>query len=237
MVNRKVYFNDFATFMVVIIVGSLIVGAIEGINIGRNVKTYDTYSEEVAPGDYIMFTFKINEGARMYLDLRADNGSYNNDAKVIFSIMRSYDFEEWIIAGSPVPGILNSTFYYDDSYVNINNLGVSSESYYYFIVYNNNSYIIETTVNVTIVPWGHIIASGIMAVLLLFGSSSLGIRSIHVTNYNAIQEKKSPGNENEDTPETQPSAAERKDGVFCQSCGAPLTLKDKRYCPQCGASV
>ena len=76
-----------------------------------------------------------------------------------------------------------------------------------------------------------------MAVLLLFGSTSLGMRFIYVTAHNAKQEKRSSGTENEDAQVAQPSRAEQKDGVFCQSCGSPLTPKDNRYCPQCGASV
>lgn len=236
MVNRKTYFNDFAIFMMVLIVGSLITGAIEGINIGRNVKTYYTFNEEVAPGDYILFNFEINEGARIYIDFDAENLSID-DADVIFSIMRDYDFELWVTANSTEPGILNSTIYYDDSRVNANNLQVPHDDNYHFIIYNTNPYDVEVNIDVTIVPWGHIIVAGIMAVLLLFGSTGLGIRILHVTVYNAKQEKRTSGNVSEDTSEPEPSTTDRKDGVFCQSCGSPLTPKDTRYCQQCGASV
>ena len=237
MVSKKVYFSDFASFMVVLIVGSLIVGAIEGINIGRNVKSYDTYNEEVTPGDYMIFNFKINEGARLYINYDAENLSTFYGADIIFSVMNDNYFELWVNAGNPEPDILNSTFYYEDAYVNINNLQVPREDTYYFVVYNNNSFDVDISVHVTIIPWGHIIAAGIMAVLLLFGSTSLGMRFIHVTAHNAKQEKRSSGTENEDAQVAQPSRAEQKDGVFCQSCGSPLTPKDNRYCPQCGASV
>ena len=106
----------------VLIVGSLIVGAIEGINIGRNVKSYDTYNEEVVPGDYMIFNFKINEGARLYINYDAENLSTYDGADIIFSVMNDNYFELWVNAGNPEPDILNSTFYYEDAYVNINNL-------------------------------------------------------------------------------------------------------------------
>lgn len=237
MFSKKVYFNDFASFMMVLIVGSLIVGAIEGINIGRNVKSYDTYNEEVVPGDYMIFNFKINEGARLYINYDAENLSTFDGADVIFSVMTDNYFELWVNAGNPEPDILNSTFHFEDADVNINNLQVPREDTYYFVIYNNNSYDVNISVHVTIIPWGHIIAAGIMAVLLFLGSTSLGIRFIHVTVNNAKKEKRSPGNENEDAPVAQTSRTESKDGVFCQSCGSPLTPKDTRYCPQCGASV
>ncbi|MCE7746642.1 MAG: hypothetical protein GPJ52_16055 [Candidatus Heimdallarchaeota archaeon] len=238
MVNRKKHFNDFASFMMVLVVGSLIVGAIEGINIGRNVKSYYTNNEEIAPEDYILFNFEINEGARLYIYYDAENLSiYNNDADVIFSIMREYDFELWVAANSTEPRILNSTIYYDDSSVVVDNLQVPYDGTYYFIIYNTNPYDVEVRIEVTIIPWGHIIAAGIMAILLLFGSTGLGVRLIHVFIYNTKQEKRTSRNVSEDTSETEPSTADRKDGVFCQSCGSPLTPKDTRYCPQCGASV
>jgi len=220
--------------MILLVIGSLIVGAIEGINIGRNVKSYDTYNEEVTPGDYMIFNFEINEGARLYINYDAENLSSNYGADIIFSVMNDNYFELWVNAGNPEPEILNSTFYYEDAYVNINNLQVPREDTYYFVVYNNNSYDVDISVHVTIIPWGHIIAAGIMAVLLLFGSTGLGIRVIHITVYNAKQEKRSLGNENEDSPATSQPRTDSKDGVFCQSCGSPLTPKDTRYCPQCG---
>ncbi|MHA1122742.1 MAG: zinc-ribbon domain-containing protein, partial [Candidatus Heimdallarchaeota archaeon] len=92
-------------------------------------------------------------------------------------------------------------------------------------------------VHVTIVPWGHIIAAGIMAVLLLFGATGIGIRVIHVTVYNAKQERRARGSNVEGLQVSEQPATNKKDGVFCQSCGSPLTPKDTRYCPQCGASV
>ena len=90
MATRKKLVNDFAAFMILVIVGSLIAGSIEGINIGRNVQRYNTYYEEVDPQDYLVFNFEIKEAARMYLYCNAENTSiYNNDANVIFAIMRS----------------------------------------------------------------------------------------------------------------------------------------------------
>ncbi|MHA1532333.1 MAG: hypothetical protein ACTSR6_10090, partial [Candidatus Heimdallarchaeota archaeon] len=175
MVNRKTYFNDFASFMMVLVVGSLIVGAIEGINIGRNVKSYDTYNEVVDPGDYMIFNFEINEGARLYINYHAENFSSYEGADIIFSVMNDNYFELWVNAGNPEPEILNSTFYYEDAYVNINNLQVPREDTYYFVIYNSNSFVVDISVHVTIVPWGHIIAAGIMAVLLLFGATGIGI--------------------------------------------------------------
>ncbi|MCK5045896.1 MAG: hypothetical protein KAS22_04905 [Candidatus Heimdallarchaeota archaeon] len=238
MVNRKTYFNDFAVVMMVIIVGSLIVGAIEGINIGRNVKSYHTYHEEVAPGDYMIFNFKINEGARLYINYYAQNLSiYYDDADVIFSVMRENDFEQWVATNGSEPGILNSTFYFDDSYVRTNNLQVDYDGTYYFIIFNTNPYDVEVLIDIEIIPWGHIIAAGIMAVLLLFGTTGMGIRVGHVTVYNAKQEKRTSGNVSVDTSVTELSTTDRKDGVFCQSCGSPLTPKDTRYCQQCVASV
>lgn len=238
MVNRKTYFNDFASWMIILIVGSLIVGAIEGINIGRNVKTYSTYREEVAPGDYILFNFEINEGARIYLYYDAENLSiYNDDADVIFSIMRENDFELWVATNGSEPGILNSTIYYDDSGVDVNNLQIPYDGMYYFIIFNTNPYDVEVRIEVSIIPWGHIIAAGIMAILLLFGSTGLGIRMSHVTVYNTKQEKHARGSNVEELQVSEQSATNKKDGVFCQSCGSPLTPKDNRYCPQCGASV
>ena len=65
----------------------------------------------------------------------------------------------------------------------------------------------------------------------------MGIRVGHVTVYNAKQEKRTSGNVSVDTSVTELSTTDRKDGVFCQSCGSPLTPKDTRYCQQCGASV
>jgi len=237
MVNRKTYFNDFAVVMMVIIVGSLIVGAIEGINIGRNVKSYDTYNEVVDPGDYMIFNFEINEGARLYINYDAENFSSYDGADIIFSVMNDNYFELWVNAGNPEPEILNSTFYYEDAYVNINNLQVPREDTYYFVIYNSNSFVVDISVHVTIVPWGHIIAAGIMAVLLLFGATGIGIRVIHVTVYNAKQERRARGSNVEGLQVSEQPATNKKDGVFCQSCGSPLTPKDTRYCPQCGASV
>lgn len=238
MINRKKYFIDFAGFMLFLIVGSLIVGGIEGINIGRNVKSYYTINEEIAPGDYILFNFEINDGARLYLDINAENSSiYNNDADVIFSIMPEYNFGYWVATNGTEPGILNSTFYYDDSRVDAINLQVPYDGVYYFIVYNTNPYDVEVNVHITIVPWGHIIAAGIMAILLLVGLTGLGTRLIHVTVYNARQEKRARRGITEEPQVSEQSATNKKDGVFCQSCGAPLTPKDTRYCPQCGASI
>ncbi|NPE08123.1 MAG: zinc-ribbon domain-containing protein [Asgard group archaeon] len=238
MINRKKYFIDFAGFMIFLIVGSLIVGGIEGINIGRNVKSFNTYNEEIAPGDYILFNFEINEGARLYIYFDAENLSiYNNDADVIFSIMREHDFELWVAANSTEPGILNSTIYYDDSSVEVNNLQVPYDGTYYFIIYNPNPYDVEVRIEVTIIPWGHIIAAGIMAILLLVGLTGLGTRLIHVAVYNARQEKRARRGITEEPQVSEQSATNKKDGVFCQSCGAPLTPKDTRYCPQCGASI
>jgi hypothetical protein len=236
MVARKKYFNDAAGFFVFLIVGSLIVGAIEGINIGRNVKTYYTYNEEIAPGDYLLFNFNINEGARMYLDFDAEDLS-NNDSDAIFSIMRENDFELWVLTNGSEPGILNSTFYFDDSYIRVDNLQVPYDGEYYFIIFNTNLFDIEVRIDVTIVPWGHIIAGGIMAILFLFGSTGLGIKVIYTIVYNSRQEKKARRTGGVVTETATQINTDSKDGVFCQSCGSPLTPKDTRYCPQCGASV
>ncbi|MHA1171347.1 MAG: zinc-ribbon domain-containing protein, partial [Candidatus Heimdallarchaeota archaeon] len=189
------------------------------------------------PGDYMIFNFEINEGARLYINYHAENFSSYEGADIIFSVMNDNYFELWVNAGNPEPEILNSTFYYEDAYVNINNLQVPREDTYYFVIYNSNSFVVDISVHVTIVPWGHIIAAGIMAVLLLFGATGIGIRVIHVTVYNAKQERRARGSNVEGLQVSEQPATNKKDGVFCQSCGSPLTPKDTRYCPQCGASV
>ncbi|NHJ32426.1 MAG: zinc ribbon domain-containing protein [Asgard group archaeon] len=238
MVAGKKYFNDIASLMMVLIIGGLIVGAIEGINIGRNVKTYYTYSEEIAPGDYLFFNFNINEGARIYLDFDAENLSiYNDDADAIFSIMRENDFELWVETNGSEPGILNSTFYFDDSYLRVDNLQVPYDGVYYFIIFNTNPYDIEVRIDVTIIPWGHIIAAGIMVILLLIGLIGIGIRFGYITTYNARQRKKAARGNAEEPQVHEQTTTNKKNGVFCQSCGSPLTPKDTRYCPQCGASI
>lgn len=238
MVNKKKYFNNFANWMMILIVGSLIIGAIEGINIGRNVKTYNTYGEEIAPNDYVIFNFKIDEGARLYIYYYALNLSiYIDYADVIFSVMRENDFELWVATNGTEPGILNSTFYFDDSYVNINNLQVDYDGTYYFIIFNANPYDVEVLIDIKIIPWGHIIAAGIMAILLLFGLTGIGIRLGYITNKNARQERRARRGITEEPQVSEQPATNKKDGVFCQSCGSPLTPKDNRYCPQCGASV
>ena len=237
MAHRKKLVNDFAAFMIVIIVGSLITGAIEGINIGRNVKTYNTFYEEINPQDYLVFNFEIKEAARLYLYCRAENTSiYSDDADVIFAIMRDSKFIDWVEAGSLAPEILNCTFYYDDSYIDVNNLAVPYEDTYYFIIFNNNPYIIEAYVDVDIVPWGHIIVASIMVILLLFGIIGFTSRVIHAVAYNSKLEKRATQSGVE-TQNVEVQEITQKEGVFCQSCGSPLTPKDTRYCPQCGASV
>ncbi len=236
MASRKRLINDFAAFMIVVIVGSLIAGSIEGINIGRNVQRYNTYYEEVDPQDYLVFSFEIKEAARMYLFCDAENTSiYGNDANVIFAIMRDNDFVDWVDAGSLAPEILNCTYYYDDSYVNVDNLAVPYDDLYYFVIFNNNPYVIEVYLNIDIIPWGHIIVTGVMGILLLFGLTGFTSRVIHGVIYNAKQEKRARHSTEVQVIEVQET--NRKEGVFCQSCGSPLTPKDTRYCPQCGASV
>ncbi len=253
------FFTDFTGIMVFLIIGSCVAGIVEGINIGRNVKTFYMYypNEIMLVGEHSYFNFEIREAARINMrfdseyrydvnttDPYDENRTYIvthfDPVPIILSVMSRIQFEDWAIASYPEPTALNSTFYYHRADFDVNNLQVSSEDDYYFIVFNDSEFNVTLDLDVTIIPWGHITAASIMAFILLFGLTGFFAKIIATAYFNSKNTKPKRderADSSEQREEDNDDLSEDIDGKFCQSCGSPLTPKDTRYCPQCGASV
>lgn len=224
---------------------------IEGINIARNYSSFTTYDEHIVVGSFIHFNFEYDapKGINIHFHSRLYNESYDfNKAPIIFSIMLKADFISWIEAGSEEPGILNSTVYYHQADINVDNLRIkyvdnlkiNYNDEIYFVIYNDALLDVKVRIDVEIIPWGYIIATVVVGFPFVMFLTIFIIKILSTAHYNGlitIKRKKDSNQQDSREYTNSTTQIERIDGKFCQSCGAPITPKDGQYCPNCGASV
>ncbi len=242
--RKTKYFTVLSVFMLCLSIGLAIPCVIEGINIARNVYSFELNDEEISPGNFIHANFNLKESQRINIDIRSgyEGGVwYLNPAKVIISIMNESNFTDWIADGSPIPAILNSTIYFNSSELSVNNLIVPRYNTSYIVIYNANAAAIEVDVDFTILPWGHILTISIVGFLLVMSLSIMTIKFVAAAYFNSedyIKEKLKKNKTATTTDENKTVKIHEETGErFCVSCGAPLTPKDGQYCPNCGASL
>ncbi|NHJ85173.1 MAG: hypothetical protein FK734_06910 [Asgard group archaeon] len=246
--SKTKYITALSVWMIFLSIGLAIPVIIEGINIERNTTEFSTYDTIIDPGDYVYFNTEVRESSR--LDLYIRSWLYNetlftstDPLKIIFSVMDSEYFEQWILDGTPEPEILNSTYYYEQAHLSVNNLKVPYEEVYYFVLFNNNIEYVEVNIDIEIVPWGHIIPISILGFLLGVTSLTFLIKLIATSHYieeaNKRAEKAAQDNVSSQAVQKRETAPRSTSSStrFCASCGSPLTSKDTQYCSQCGASV
>lgn len=246
MNNKTKYMTAFTINMIVISSCLLIPVIIEGINIGRNVQTYYANEKVILPGSYDVLKWEIKESERLYGEIRSYNATideyYEYDMgylQVIFVIMRDNQFEEWYDEGAPKPNIINSSYYFNYAYLSINNLDFDLEDEYVLVFYNDNIDPITIRVDLTLIPWGHIIPTAVLGIPMIICFIGLIIKLI-ATNENIAKLEKSKKISGRSIMEIDNDAEPQpiiKGNKFCVSCGAPITPKDGHYCPNCGSSV
>jgi len=240
--RKTKYFTVLSVWMIFLSIGLAIPCVIEGINIARNYYNFNTHNEDIAAGSFIHTNYGIHGGQRIDLDSKsyiAGGTHYDNPAKVIISIMEEDNFTAWINDGSPVPLILNSTYYFNSSDLNVINLKVNSYSIYYIVVYNANAVTIKVDLDITILAWGHIITISILGFLLLMSLTAMTTKFLLAAYFNNEDYvKKKLKKDTIVVGEKKPTKLhEESDERFCVSCGRTLTPKDGQYCPNCGASL
>ncbi|MHA1440843.1 MAG: hypothetical protein ACTSPK_03125 [Candidatus Heimdallarchaeota archaeon] len=242
MSRKTKFFTVLSVWMIFQSIGLAIPCVVEGINIARNYYNFELNNEVISPGSFVHSKFDLRDEQRINLDIRswtAGGSTYSNPAKVIISIMAEDNFTDWLTGGSQVPVILNSTYYYNSSNLNVVNLKASAWNVYYIVVYNANVASIEADVSITILPWGHIMAISILGFLLIMSLLPMSIQFITAAYYNSEDYlKKISGNDKIVKEEKKAKRLHQEsDERYCVSCGATITPKDGQYCPNCGASL
>ena len=242
--RKTKYFTGLSIVMLIASIGLAIPCVIEGINIARNNYNFDTNNEPIAAGSFIQTSFEIHDGQRINIDSRSFvlGGSYwNNPAKVVISIMEEDNFTAWITDGSPVPYILNSTYYFNSSDLNVNNLRILSYNVYHIVIYNANAVAVELDLDISILPWGHILTISVLGFLFVMAFTLMTTKFVIAAYFNSedyIKDKLKKRKTTTDIEDEKPTKLHSESGErFCVSCGAPLTPKDGQYCPNCGASL
>jgi len=241
MNNKTKYMTAFTINMIVISSCLLIPVIIEGINIGRNVQTYYANEKIILPGSYDTLKWDIKESERLYGYIRSYNATIGefDYLEVILAIMTDRQFEDWYDGGANKPNIINSTYYFNYGYLNIENLDFNYEDEYILVFFNDNTDPIEIRVDLTLVPWGHIIPTAVLGIPMIICFIGLIIKLI-ATNENIAKLEKSKKISGRSIMEIDNDADPQpitKSNKFCVSCGAPITPKDGHYCPNCGSSV
>ena len=246
MKNETKYMTAFTIVMISLSAVLAIPVIIEGINIGRNVQTYYANEKIILPSSYDVLKWEIKGSERLYGEIRSYNGTIGEFGtpdgsymEVILAIMTTNQFIEWYDSGAPKPNIINSTYFFNYGYLDINNLNFNYEGNYILVFYNDNTDPISIRVNLSIIPWGHIIPTAILGIPMIFFLLGLIIKLI-VTNENIAKlekNKKISGRSIIDIDENAEFQPTTKGNRFCASCGAPVTPKDGQYCPNCGSSV
>jgi hypothetical protein len=239
--RKTKYFTILSVWMIFLSIGLAIPCVIEGINIARNYYSMDLSSEEIYPGQFIQTNFIILESQRINLNVRSyTSDGYLDEAKVIITIMTEENFTDWISDGSPVPAILNSTYYFNISDLEIYNMELAAWDTNYIVIYNANPDPIKVNVEFYIIPWGHILTISILGFLLIVTSSTMIIKFISAAYFNSedyikdkLKKKKAVSKVENRNVKLHEESEER----YCVSCGATLTPKDGQYCPNCGASI
>ncbi|NHJ48610.1 MAG: hypothetical protein FK733_12565 [Asgard group archaeon] len=244
MSRKTKYMTGLSIVMLVLFSGLAVPTIITAINIARNYSEYDQINIDYAPGEYYVSPIFVSESARINIDIRSDLANDTiTDIPIIFSIMLEATFEEWVLLGEPEPTALNSTYFTESPYINIDNLNlnVNYGRTYYFIVYNNNSVDVLIDVYITLIPWSSIIGVSVTGFLfsLFFLIFLTKILSTAIINGVITIKGKKHSNSPSISRSTSNDESKKNDikGQFCQSCGAPMTPKDGQYCPNCGASV
>lgn len=241
--SRKTkFFTVLSVWMIFQSMGLAIPCVVEGINIARNYYNFELNNEIISPGSFVQTKFQLHDEQRINLDIRswiAGGSTYSNPAKVVISIMAEDNFTAWLLGGTQVPVILNSTYYFNSSNLNVINLEAPKWNVYYIVVYNANTVSIEADVNLGILPWGHIIAISILGFLLVMSLLPMSIKFISAAYFNSEDYiKKKLGNDKVVKEEKKAKRLHQEsDERFCVSCGTTITPKDGQYCPNCGASL
>ena len=148
--------------------------------------------------------------------------------------MNEEQMESW--DDSTAPKILNSTYYYKRAYIDVNSISVDYGSDYYFILFNENTEDMRLYVNISIIPWGHIIATGVLAMIFLIASGGFVFEMFKSSFFGFGKRDKAKTQEAvNNNHQSEPQSEVGKN--FCQSCGAPVSDKNETYCTQCGASI
>lgn len=233
------FITGFTIIMISLSIGFAIPSIIEGINVGRNWQCYSQIDQTITTESYTVIRFDLETNNRISAEIRAYDAIFIHDdpVPVIFAILSEGEFSIWYDAGENAPNILNSTHFYENSHITLENLGVEYDSEYYFIFYNTNAFTIRVDLTLSIIPWGHIIATSIVG----FGFSIcfLGLLTkIGLTGYFVLSRDEKPKVLTvQSQDKTEAVLQPEKDESFCVSCGAPTTKKNGRYCPNCGSST
>ncbi|NHJ40859.1 MAG: zinc ribbon domain-containing protein [Asgard group archaeon] len=240
MSNKTQYMTGLSITMLVLFSGLAIPTLICGINIASNstsiIRTYVNY----APGESHISMLEISGADRINIDIRSTlyNDSFT-EIPIVFSIMDEGTFNLWALLGEPEPTITNSTYYIksSDIYIKKLDLGLSYDRKYCFIIYNNNLVDVRLEVDIDVIPFGSIIATGTTGALFSIFFIIFLVKIFSTIYFNRIAESESK--KQKESPSVNRTNSKRKklEGQFCQSCGAPITPKDGQYCPNCGASV
>lgn len=244
MSKKTTFMTGLTIVSIVFVSGFLIPTIIEGINIGRNVENYNVYDQHLDNGDYINYNWYVRKNERLYISISSQNTIDYDETPVIFAIMSEIQFNYWLSQGASTPQIQNCTLYIKQSDINIINSQLRSDRDYYFIFFNDNVDTIQIFVDITLIPWGHIIATSIVGMGFIIFAAILLLK-IAFTFYFIKKENKEKdqqihnrgNNTNNSTIENDEAELQPKVETFCVSCGAPVTPKTGRYCQNCGSSV
>ncbi|MBD3190250.1 MAG: zinc-ribbon domain-containing protein [Candidatus Heimdallarchaeota archaeon] len=250
---RKKYLTVLSVWMIFLFIGLSIVVIVEGINIGRNTKYFQSTYDTIEAGKFtvIKTTIKDSQKIYMYINTRAINYS-SNDFAITMAIYSEEDFDNWQDSSPPVAN--DAKFYVKRSQISFSGLDLPEEDIYYLIFYNENSQDIEVYMSITFVAFGHIIATSILGFLLLIVILVFMIKMITTTIYRLKDKKTKEKKEKEHIKREQDKTTiheyplsedqnQRKNAkaeeklFFCPSCGAPISEKNSQYCVQCGSTV
>jgi len=233
------FMTGYAILMIIFSIGFAFPTIIEGINVGRNWQSYSQIDQTITSDSYTVIKFNLEPSNRISAEISANDAIFVHDdpVQVIFAILSEGEFSDWYDAGENAPNIINSTHYYDNADITLENIGVNLDRDYYFIFYNANAFTIRVDLTLTIIPWGHIIASSIVgfgfAICFLGLLTKIGFTGYFVLSHNEKPKVLTVQSQGKTEAILQPE----KDESFCASCGAPITKKDGRYCPNCGSSA
>jgi hypothetical protein len=245
MAKKTKYFTGLTIVMIVFSSIFIIPTIIEGINIGRNVTRIETSQEKITLGNFLQFSARIKEAQRINLEFTSYlyNGSQFQDKEpIVFCIMKQDSFSDWIDSGSPEPSVLNSSIHFNQADFDFFNIQLEYEGLIYIIVYNNAGVDVRVNIDLTIIPWGHIIPTAITGFLFSIFFLILIGKFINAAYFNHIAVPKKKYNNRRIDYSSNNHIGKTKEkitkkGLFCPSCGTPISGKGNQYCPQCGASI
>lgn len=245
--NRR-FITGFTIVMIIFSAGFAIPTIIEGVNVKRNMQSYSQNNQEIAQGSYKVIKLSLKDNYRISAIVTGHNSSnYPSEyVPVVFAILSEEQFSYWYDSGETKPNIINSTYYYESASISVENLGIEDNQYhynyyydndYYFIVYNDNNITISVDLDLTIIPYGHIMAVSIVgfgfALCFLGLLAKIGFTTYFMLSHNEKPKILTVQSQGKSESHLQP---EERDENFCVSCGAPITKKDGNYCLNCGSS-